>query len=1856
MAQDLKRCVIQIRNARGLVCGTGFIINANTAVTCAHVVKAAGEAPGKWMTIAFALTGHTCPAEVLADAWHPADGNDIAILHFQGQLPAGVTPAILGPNGDTAGHPFRAFGYPEVGDMQGIWAEGKILGSITDSQGMMMLQLRSQEIKKGMSGAPVLDTQGDRVVGMVTATYNPDETLKFRDTAFATPIEAIAKIWPSLRLVPSSPSTLQYSPLDTQIGHEVIYRIINTGDHNQFFIGGYERLRDAYIAPWSVFERVKLDRFVGRDWLLEQVDAFLKNHDRGYFILEAAAGLGKTTFLARLIQERGYIHHFVELIPGMDGIASGLKNLAVQLIRAWELNPYSTDEVLPGAATRPDFLQNLLFEAARRRDQIKPDEKIVLVVDALDEAGTSPGQNVLGLPKVLPQGVYLIVSQRPVELTLVTADPRYVFCLLATDRQNLADMQVYLERAIKWEGIKPALQRSDYSARQFVEILLHKCQGVWIYVHFVVGEIERGERSPLNLEILPQGVWQYYAQYWQRWRKQYPEEWDTIHLPMLSTLAAMQEEIPLRRLCTLAGVAEQPALRRLLDETWRPFLVLMEGEERCYRLYHTSLREFLDGQADLTGLTTQEQTLTHELTESTRKAHSHIADYYLAAWGGLETGLTGLQDVAQRDLDEGYGLRHLVAHLEGAGRAADLHHLLRLEWVREEKASASSKQIEKQQRIRQRYENVWYTVREKAGQTDDYLIDIARARGLAEKEFTPQSLTSNSQSLIGLQCRYAVIAASFNSLAENIPSTLLSALVAQGVWTPIQGFAYAQRLSDPERRAEALVKLAPRLRGADCTQALWKAQLAGRAIKDKKHATAILAKLSLRMAKLDDPQAALDVAWTIEDASQRATVLVKLAPRLRQTVCIQILWEALAAAQAIENEWQQRETLARLSLRLAKLSHPQEALAAAQAIENEWQRSKTLSRLSLRLAKLSHPQEAVAAAQAIKDKRQRAEALIELVPYLPASERTRPLQEALTVAREIENKSRLESVLGKLILRLAELGYSQEALTEAWTIKYEERRVEALIELIPYLPKTERTKALQEVVRVGQAIERGRQVGVLARWAPRLVQLGYPQEALIIARVVEDDWQRMNALAELSLRLMELGYHQEALTAARVIENEWRRVKALAKLIPHLLKLLPFADLALARATDWMNQGIGLLVRLLLLVRLKVAKCLYMSLQRVGALIWLVRRLPEPLLRMMLIAQAKEGWWIIDEKRRRSNDMLVELALQLMKLGYSQETWSIVQVLEGKWQPKVVLAKLAFRLVEFGYTQEALVAMGAIYPLIERAQVLAKLAPHLREVEYTDALRDTLAEVRSQNYIMTTSNKAEVVAVLAPYLPEALLQEALVLVRGIQDEQEQFEALAGLTAHLPEVWLREALTIVNTIKDEFYQSKTLVKLIPQLAELGYPQEALARAKEIKVWWCHMEALVKMVPRLAELGYFREALDVIQTIVYEANQPGDFMEAFVEWLAEALTNLAPHLQHTLWKEVLVTVQAIELERVRAHTLAKLTPYVPESLLQEALTIARAIKWPGLQAVALAGIAPRLPAVFQEALRGAQAIEWENEQAETLVKLAPHLPEPLLRKALNMAQTINDKEARVKALVGLAPRLAELGYPAVGLAVTRTIEDEWQRAEAWARLAPHLPEPLLRATLAETQAISEHRRGKALTGLVPRLAELGHLEEAQAIVNEGKWDEVLAELAFQLVKLDQPQEALNTAGKIKDEANRAGALTELAVRLPEAEGTEALAEALAAARSIEEYETVWWKSSGRENLRTAALVRLAPHLARLPLEQLYTLWKETLPVLASQTRPGLLSDLCALVPVIASLDGPEAVAETYRAIQDVGRWWP
>lgn len=145
------------------------------------------------------------------------------------------------------------------------------------------------------------------------------------------------------------------------------------------------------------------------------------------------------------------------------------------------------------------------------------------------------------------------------------------------------------------------------------------------------------------------------------------------------------------------------------------------------------------------------------------------------------------------------------------------------------------------------------------------------------------------------------------------------------------------------------------------------------------------------------------------------------------------------------------------------------------------------------------------------------------------------------------------------------------------------------------------------------------------------------------------------------------------------------------------------------------------------------------------------------------------------------------------------------------------------------------------------------------------------------------------------------------------------------------------------------------------------------------------------------------------------------------------------------------------------------------------------------------------------------------------------------------------------------------------------------------------------------------------------------------------DALTELASRLAELGLVEAALQAAHEIGDEGDRARALAELGHvkeaplgRLPEFGRVE---ESLEVAREIED-----------DWVRARSLARLAPQLAELPQIQVVPLWAKTLRLSETRLRSSLLAELGALAPVIDALGGSEAIAETCRAIHDVGRWWP
>jgi energy-coupling factor transporter ATP-binding protein EcfA2 len=196
--------------------GTGFVVNEEgLVVTCAHVVKDAHAGPGDIVFLIFHAANDKGKKEatVLPEKyWRASDAEDVAFLRLEEEkLPEGVKHLPLGRYGGK--NNFSTFGFPGEALTSGRWGTGSVLGRPQKMMGFFRLQLRSEEITKGFSGAPVWDDELQCVIGMVDAirqgrsiTLGEQELSlpidphgRFQYEAFATPTETLWEIYPDIR-------------------------------------------------------------------------------------------------------------------------------------------------------------------------------------------------------------------------------------------------------------------------------------------------------------------------------------------------------------------------------------------------------------------------------------------------------------------------------------------------------------------------------------------------------------------------------------------------------------------------------------------------------------------------------------------------------------------------------------------------------------------------------------------------------------------------------------------------------------------------------------------------------------------------------------------------------------------------------------------------------------------------------------------------------------------------------------------------------------------------------------------------------------------------------------------------------------------------------------------------------------------------------------------------------------------------------------------------------------------------------------------------------------------------------------------------------------------------------------------------------------------------------------------------------------------------------------------------------------------------------------------------------------------------------------------------------------------------
>jgi hypothetical protein len=1156
--------------------------------------------------------------------------------------------------------------------------------------------------------------------------------------------------------------------------------------------------------------------------------------------------------------------------------------------------------------------------------------------------------------------------------------------------------------------------------------------------------------------------------------------------------------------------------------------------------------------------------------------------------------------------DDGYIHAHLVWHLHQAEQFEEIHSLLAEETTD--------------------HRNGWFQTRERLGQTAGYLEDLTLARLIVA---TANASLEQSTSNVGLEVRYALMVASVNTRAGNIPGPLLAQFAKTN---PAQALAYVLRM-DHSIQANVLAELAlhlPESLLTEAVQTIWRSS-------DESYRFELLKALLPHLPQL--------LIQEIYNECNTATgypfiFSLTLAPRLPDAVKLDVLNEGNELASANNNVLIRTNTLKELASCLPEPHKSAELETMLEGLDQSYAEQWVQVLLSHSWNVMFSP-ESLRRSQSLLVMRQM---MWQGLFNFPSSENFADMssdqvaQWLLNGSYETDSEINkgfrsyiFSSILqqfvplfsnlvgrlmppadfeewflarvhpqGPLASVIAQCAIAQHikwfapyfstellpvALQKSLTLEDDQSRFQALLALLPHLANSLKDQALTTALEIAQAkTSRYDKVWALIDLAPHL-SVSHLEEVLHLATSLTNDEGRADesAIAEAITHLtpyLTNSLIREAVDITRTFQEESSRFETFVGLLPYLPDL---------EKTDVLDEAI------------KLAKNKESKHTQAQALAKLAPHLPESGLQEIL-----EITLPLENANDRIN-ILTAVAPYLTGPLLSQ-AMEIANVIEDDFSQSEVLSNLSFHLFNLDQHEQALAAARAIKDELFRADALAQAATHLDGQLKSDVLIEGLEVARGiesgfyrrRGESQLLESRGTAMAKLAVQLTEpqkgTVLQEALDTELMVEKGLNWKAAiLANLSVRLAQAgYHQEALKGARAI-NEWYRAGTLARVaahLPEPLKSDVFKEALDAALTTKGRDFRIEKSERQQgPRGSETGFKRRfSVDIspeeaLRKLDEDPQLSGNASEGANRSLA--LADLAPLLPESLLLQCLDAVSALPGKMERLRVLTAIAPLVPEpkktEILDMSLAIARAIT--GFRNWVQAGLMliPHLCDLDrQQVINGVlvQALLQTNESdrfstagiqaqnlAEVLVGLAPHLQGTRMAEALDMAYSIEDPFWQGIALSSLAHRLAQsdLGH---AMAVVRRIQDDSVRAEALSNLAPNLDNESLKDAIKLTHEITS-----------------GYFSRQNMEFSNG---------------------------------------------------------------SRSSFTTVW-------NARVRALESLAPHLPSSSRMDLYRTWQETVEELAGGTRDSLLMNLYQS-SVLFALGGVDAITEVAQAIEDVGRWWP
>ncbi|MDJ0553886.1 MAG: hypothetical protein QNJ68_05520 [Microcoleaceae cyanobacterium MO_207.B10] len=345
----------------------------------------------------------------------------------------------------------------------------------------------------------------------------------------------------------------------------------------------------AIPADFAALISDKTEGFLGRGFVFDGIEDFLYNQSKGYFIIEADPGVGKSTIVAEYVRRTGCLAYFNLLSEGRTRAEDFLKSVCTQLIERYNL-PYELP-LHPDNTSNGNFLSKLLNEISIN---LPPGERLIIAVDALDEvdlSSQSGAANVLYLPANLPNGVYFILTKRSDPLPLVVSAPQKIFDLMIYPNESLEDVKLFIRLRTKRPAVQEWIEARGLTVEEFVKSIASKSENNFMYLKYVLDDIEQGNYRDISLESLPQGLEKYYDQHWHRMRMNV-KPLPVTKLKIIYFLTKTRKPVSCGMLAKFSGEISL-IVQEILDE-WAQFLRIYQTEGKpVYSIYHAAFQDFL---------------------------------------------------------------------------------------------------------------------------------------------------------------------------------------------------------------------------------------------------------------------------------------------------------------------------------------------------------------------------------------------------------------------------------------------------------------------------------------------------------------------------------------------------------------------------------------------------------------------------------------------------------------------------------------------------------------------------------------------------------------------------------------------------------------------------------------------------------------------------------------------------------------------------------------------------------------------------------------------------------------------------------------------------------------------------------------------------------------------------------------------------------------------------------------------------------------------------------------------------------------------------------------------------------------